>query len=160
MPSFPRFHSPKAEDTYRHGWVGQVFGGRIRFLTQLSTSASSTHRRAFSPTFDVHETEREYMSSKIEREIKGAKDGQGGLAEEKKKVAGDKTSAGQEDNKKEKVKERKYWVSERSVGEFSRCFSFPGLVDIDGVRASLEFGILKVVVPKMEKKIGRRIEIH
>lgn len=54
----------------------------------------------------------------------------------------------------------KYWVSERSVGEFSRSFSFPGPVDIDRVKASLEHGILKVIVPKREKKQGRRIQVQ
>lgn len=53
----------------------------------------------------------------------------------------------------------RYWVSERSVGEFQRSFSFPGAVDIDAVKASLEHGILKIVVPKKEVVKGRRIEI-
>ena len=48
----------------------------------------------------------------------------------------------------------KYWVSERSVGSFRRVFRFPSLVDTDGVKASLEHGILSMVVPKrkVEKK--------
>ncbi|KAL2108781.1 hypothetical protein VUR80DRAFT_3377 [Thermomyces stellatus] len=53
----------------------------------------------------------------------------------------------------------KYWVSERSIGEFSRSFSFPGRVDADNVSASLRDGILNVVVPKMKKSGGRRIRI-
>lgn len=44
-----------------------------------------------------------------------------------------------------------YWVSERSVGEFSRSFSFPNRVDQEHVKASLKHGILSVVVPKMTK---------
>ena len=50
----------------------------------------------------------------------------------------------------------KYWVSERSVGEFSRRFEFPGRVDQESVKASLKNGILSVIVPKAvraEKKI-------
>ncbi|KAI5800996.1 30 kDa heat shock protein [Pyronema domesticum] len=162
--------------------------------TSSGSSTSSTSRRAFSPTFDVHETEHEYVlegefpglsdknnvsieftddktiliSGKIEREFKGWKDEQGKLesAEEQKKIEGGQTTAGQEAEKsdkkvekKEKLKSPKYWVSERSVGEFSRSFSFPGPVDIDQVKASLEHGILKIVVPKMEKRTGRKIEI-
>ena len=53
----------------------------------------------------------------------------------------------------------KYWVSERSVGQFERRFSFPGRVDQEAVKASLANGILSVTVPKLireEKKI--RIE--
>lgn len=50
----------------------------------------------------------------------------------------------------------KYWVSERSVGQFERRFSFPGKVDQEAVKASLTNGILSVIVPKAvraEKKI-------
>jgi len=50
----------------------------------------------------------------------------------------------------------KYWVSERSVGQFERRFSFPGRVNQEAVKASLANGILSVIVPKAvraEKKI-------
>lgn len=42
-----------------------------------------------------------------------------------------------------------YWVTERSVGEFSRTFSFPHRVDRDGATASLKNGVLSVMVPKL-----------
>ncbi|KAL8939756.1 MAG: hypothetical protein Q9211_002592 [Gyalolechia sp. 1 TL-2023] len=51
----------------------------------------------------------------------------------------------------------KYWVSERSVGEFQRTFSFPGKVDQEAVKASLKDGILSIIVPKaarQERKIA------
>ena len=57
---------------------------------------------------------------------------------------------------KSAVPEHKYWVSERSVGEFQRRFQFPGRVDQEAVKASLKNGILSVIVPKAvrsEKKI-------
>ena len=54
----------------------------------------------------------------------------------------------------------KYWISERSVGEFERRFNFPGRVDQKAVRASLKNGILSVVVPKVVAKEGRRINIE
>lgn len=53
----------------------------------------------------------------------------------------------------------KYWVSERSVGEFSRSFSFPSRVDSEAVNASLNNGILGVVVPKAKKLGSRRVDI-
>lgn len=55
--------------------------------------------------------------------------------------------------------EAKYWVSERSIGEFSRSFSFPVRVDQDNVRASMKNGILSVVVPKSHKLKSRKITI-
>ena len=54
----------------------------------------------------------------------------------------------------------KYWVSERSVGEFSRSFSFPERVDTEAVRASMKNGILSIVVPKSRKQEKRRITIE
>jgi len=54
-----------------------------------------------------------------------------------------------------------YWVSERSVGEFSRSFSFPSRVDHENIKASLKNGILSVVVPKKAKPTrSKRISIE
>jgi HSP20 family protein len=54
----------------------------------------------------------------------------------------------------------KYWVSERSIGEFSRSFSFPVRVDQDAVQASMKNGILSIVVPKAKKQTSRKITIN
>ncbi len=42
----------------------------------------------------------------------------------------------------------KYWLSERSIGEFSRSFKFASRVDQDAVTAHLDNGVLTVTVPK------------
>jgi HSP20 family protein len=54
----------------------------------------------------------------------------------------------------------RYWVSERSIGEFSRSFSFPSRVDQDNVRASLKDGILSIIVPKAAAPTTRKINIE
>nr|QWX94662.1 heat shock protein 24-like protein [Zanthoxylum piperitum] len=54
----------------------------------------------------------------------------------------------------------KYWVSERSVGEFHRSFAFPARVDQDAVKASLKNGILSVIVPKQKAQQARKINIE
>lgn len=54
----------------------------------------------------------------------------------------------------------KYWISERSVGEFSRSFQFPGRIESDNVSASLNNGVLTVAVPKAKKYESRRIAIN
>lgn len=53
----------------------------------------------------------------------------------------------------------KYWVSERSVGEFSRSFTFPTPVDQDQVKASMKNGILSILLPKLKKAESRKIAI-
>ncbi|PVH69630.1 HSP20-like chaperone [Cadophora sp. DSE1049] len=58
-----------------------------------------------------------------------------------------------------KEPDHRYWASERSVGEFSRSFSFPTRVDQDQVKASMKNGILSILVPKLEKAKSRKIDI-
>lgn len=53
----------------------------------------------------------------------------------------------------------KYWLSERSIGEFSRSFSFPSRVDQDAVTAGFDNGILSITVPKAKKHESRRIAV-
>ncbi|KAI0994826.1 hypothetical protein K3495_g13355 [Podosphaera aphanis] len=59
-----------------------------------------------------------------------------------------------------KLAEEKIWVKERSIGEFSRSFSFPASVDQDNVKASMKNGILSVIIPKQKKHQGRKITIQ
>ncbi len=63
-------------------------------------------------------------------------------------------------NDKHHHKTPKYWVSERSIGEFHRAFTFPSLVDQDAVKANLKNGILGVVVPKATHHEGKRIMVE
>jgi HSP20 family protein len=54
----------------------------------------------------------------------------------------------------------RYWLNERSYGEFSRVFTFPAAVDQDKVQAKFKGGILDITVPKAEKRGGRKITIQ
>jgi HSP20 family molecular chaperone IbpA len=65
-----------------------------------------------------------------------------------------------EKHKQQEQPKEKFWVTERSIGEFSRAFSFPTRVDQDGVQASLKDGILSVIVPKAKKHESRRINVN
>jgi HSP20 family molecular chaperone IbpA len=53
-----------------------------------------------------------------------------------------------------------YWVSERSVGEFHRTFTFPTRVNQDAVKAGLKNGILSIVVPKEPVHTAKKIRIE
>lgn len=83
-------------------------------------------------------------------------------AEEAKEAGGSTevtaTKAPAEQQQKKPVE--KFWVSERSVGEFSRTFSFPTRVDQEAVSANLNNGVLSVTVPKAKKHESRRININ
>lgn len=58
------------------------------------------------------------------------------------------------------VDHAKYWLTERSIGEFSRTFNFPARVDQDAVTANLNDGILSVTVPKAKKHEPVRVSIN
>ncbi|KAJ6790351.1 hypothetical protein PWT90_10558 [Aphanocladium album] len=57
------------------------------------------------------------------------------------------------------VDSAKYWLTERSIGEFARSFSFPSRVDQDAVSAGFQDGILSISVPKAKKHEPIRISI-
>ncbi|CCU81973.1 30 kDa heat shock protein [Blumeria hordei DH14] len=54
----------------------------------------------------------------------------------------------------------RFWVMERSIGEFSRSFEFPVPVKQDGVKASMKHGILSLMIPKSKKQEKRKISIQ
>ena len=54
----------------------------------------------------------------------------------------------------------KIWLWERSIGEFSRTFTFPTDVEHENVTAGLNNGVLTVTVPKQKKITPRRIAIN
>ncbi|KAL2072482.1 hypothetical protein VTL71DRAFT_11825 [Oculimacula yallundae] len=63
-------------------------------------------------------------------------------------------------NQQEKSEPKaKYWVSERSVGEFSRSFTFPVRVDQENVTAGMKNGVLSITVPKAKKHESKKIQI-
>lgn len=78
----------------------------------------------------------------------------------KQATSDDQVEKASEDNDKPVEKQSKYWVSERSVGEFARTFSFPTRVDQDNVKASLKEGILNIVVPKSQAPTSKKVNIE
>lgn len=54
----------------------------------------------------------------------------------------------------------RYGVSERSVGEFHRAFSFPSRVDQDAVKANLKNGLLNILIPKVVSHQAKRILVE
>lgn len=72
--------------------------------------------------------------------------------------ANDSNQVGQSQQQQEMPGSR-YWVSERSIGDFARTFAFPDRVDQDRVKASLKNGILSIIVPKAAAPVARRINV-
>jgi HSP20 family protein len=55
--------------------------------------------------------------------------------------------------------EPKYWVSERSVGSFTRTFTLPAGLDLGKATATLEHGVLTITIPKTDKVPVQKITI-
>lgn len=59
-----------------------------------------------------------------------------------------------------KPEDGRYWITERSVGEYHRSFSFPAPVDHDNVKASLKNGVLSIIVPKAKRLEPKKITVE
>jgi HSP20 family protein len=52
-----------------------------------------------------------------------------------------------------------YHRVERGHGQFSRAFSLPEPIDVDGVSADLKDGVLTITIPKAAGRGARRIDV-
>lgn len=86
------------------------------------------------------------------------KNGHQATVEDEKDTSPNKGVVAKVDQKKA-TDNAKYWLTERSIGEFSRSFNFPGRIDQDAVSANFKDGILSIVLPKAKKHESRRIAI-
>ncbi|KAK5989229.1 30 kDa heat shock protein [Cladobotryum mycophilum] len=69
------------------------------------------------------------------------------------------TTAATATTPKQPTDKSKFWLTERSIGQFSRTFNFPINVNQDSVTANFKDGILHVVIPKAAKHEPRRIAV-
>lgn len=58
------------------------------------------------------------------------------------------------------VQEERYYRKERFQGRFERAFTLPADVDPEAVKADYKDGVLKVEVPKPEKRKARKITVQ
>lgn len=79
--------------------------------------------------------------------------------DKKKNGDANKVIAKQDEGAKQQQPKYKYWVAERSVGEFHRSFTFPTRVDTDNVKAGLKDGVLTITVKKAAEPQVKKINI-
>lgn len=120
-----------------------------------------TQSTPFTPAFNLFETAHEYI---LEGELPGLHDkkqtvieftdtqtvsirGKIERGEESGRIVGSEGSEG----------EALVWVEERNAGEFRREFTFPRSINVEAVRATLEYGVLRIFVPKI---VPRRVQIQ
>ncbi|KAL1845828.1 hypothetical protein Plec18167_009268 [Paecilomyces lecythidis] len=146
-------------------WPEGEFGSLFRLLDDYSDHVASrnapTGLRSFAPRFDVRETKEGYH---LDGELPGIaqKDVDIEFTDPHTLVVKGKTEreytspkAGEED----KNADHRYWVSERSIGEFHRTFTFPTRVDQDRVKANLKNGVLSIEIPKAAPAAAKKITV-
>lgn len=132
--------------------LGRMLGDYDNFLSQ---KGFGNLHSTFTPTFDVRETKDGY---ELEGELPGVK--QKDIEIEYPDPNTMQIKGHTEHSSEEK--EGSWWVSERSMGDFRRSFSFPSPVDRDATHAHLKDGILTVTVPKTTKheEVKKKITIE
>ncbi|OAG00300.1 HSP20-like chaperone [Paraphaeosphaeria sporulosa] len=151
----PKFDVKEVEDAYElHG----EFPGIDQ--KDINIEWTDSHTLTVSGRHETLREEGERPTAAIEGAP--AKDKQPSVEEEGTEAEGGQQLAkqgSQEVAKNDEAPKHKYWVSERSVGEFHRSFSFPQRVDQDAVKASLKNGILSILVPKAKNPQPRKVTI-
>jgi HSP20 family protein len=105
------------------------------------------------PEADVVETEREIQ---VHLEMPGMKADEIDIGLENNIL----TISGEKRQERSQEGDRNTWhLTERRYGQFSRSFVLPRDVDADGIQASFEDGVLRVVIPKSEKARRRKIDV-
>jgi HSP20 family protein len=105
----------------------------------------------WTPSVDVAETDNSY---RVTMELPGV---------DMKKVEityddGNLTVKGEKE--KEATEGESCHCSERFSGSFSRTFHVDGSVDRDKIEANYKDGVLKMVLPKSEGSVPKKIEVH
>jgi HSP20 family protein len=107
----------------------------------------------WTPSVDLYETRNEFI---LTAELPGlARDQIEIHAEEHRIVIRGARSAGP----CREIPCEQYHRVERGHGQFSRAFSLPEPIDVDGISADLKDGVLTVVIPKVTDRAGRRINV-
>lgn len=104
------------------------------------------------PAADIYEDERELVVKMEVAEIE-QKDIDVQIEEDHLVICGERRLEREESR-------QNYHRIERSYGPFRRIFALPAAVDQGQIRASIENGVLKIVLPKRTSSQPRQIEIQ
>lgn len=148
-----RVYSTSSTPTSRDSGEGKSSETNVPITKPGAVEAASTH------TADDKDAAAESHQATVEGESVEAGESNTSLAEAKTASSGTDVAKRHVDSKLS-VPAHKYWVTERSVGQFSRTFHFPTRVEHDTVSAALNNGVLTITVPKAKKSESKRITIN
>ncbi|WP_438275295.1 Hsp20/alpha crystallin family protein [Nitrobacter sp.] len=122
-----------------------------RLFDGFSKSFAGLSSRTLMPSMDLFETDKEI---ELTAELPGLeeKDVQLNVVDNHLTIRGEKKNQREE-------KEKDYHLVERNYGSFARTVELPPGVDLEGIKAVMSKGVLKVTVPKPAPAQAREIEV-
>jgi len=129
------------------GEIDRLFDNFTRGFPSLGNGGMTN----LMPTMDVSETDNEI---EITAELPGLrdKDVQINVADNVLSIRGEKKA-------EKEQKDKNYRLVERSYGSFERSLELPEGVDAGAIKASIDKGVLKVVVPKPAPAQVQKVEV-
>lgn len=112
-----------------------------------------TDAPGWTPPVDLYETAREYV---LTAELPGLQRNQIDIHAEDRRIV-IRGARGADPSRD--IPCEQYHRVERGHGRFSRAFSLPETIDVDGVTADFKDGILTVTIPKATDGGARRIDV-
>ena len=106
---------------------------------------------AFAPAFDIKETKDSY---EFKADVPGIQEKDLEVT-----VTGNRLTVGGKREEEKEERSERYYAYERNYGSFSRSFTLPDGADAEKLRASLEQGVLTVMVPKKPEVQPKKIAV-
>lgn len=106
---------------------------------------------AFAPAFEIKETKDSYQ---FKADVPGIQEKDLEVT-----ITGNRLTIGGKREEEREDKSDRYYAYERNYGHFSRSFTLPDGVDAEHLLASLEHGVLSVVVPKNPEVQPKKIAV-
>lgn len=142
------FHLPTVMLSSLQNEINKMFD--LNALSKNDTSNISTSE--WSPTVDVKENKEHFA---ILADVPGIDPKDIHLNVEN----GILTIQGERKQQSEE-KDVNYYRTERSYGAFYRRFSLPDTADFEHICAKNKNGVLEIIIPKIKKKMGHKIDIQ
>ncbi len=131
--------------------IDRLFDDFTRGFPSFPSLGGNGGMAAMVPTMDVAETDKEI---EITAELPGLeeKDVQINVADNILTIRGEKKA-------EKEQKDKNYRMVERSYGAFERSLELPEGINADSIKATIDKGVLKVVVPKPAPAQVKKIEV-
>jgi HSP20 family protein len=120
------------------------------FFDLKSTGFSDFH---WAPAIDIEETKTEI---KVKADLPGLNEKDLNLTLENNALT---ISGEKNEEKKEESKDKRYIVSERKYGSFSRSIRLPEGIHADRIKANFTNGVLQVTIPMTKQESTKKITI-